>query len=450
MARTLQDYRAAAQNPFGRALLDTIASAEGADYNVQFGGGRFDTSQGWKHPRQVLGRGKGGVNSQWASDASGRYQFLSTTWDEVAGQLGLKDFSPANQDAAAMRLIERRGVSLDGVMAGKVDAGTLAKLAPEWASLPTLQGKSAYGQPVKKAADLLATFNAAAKGAPPAAGAGFQGAAASGTAPPAELSLDVPNPYEGLGRSGGMPMPGQTRTPESLALATIGAAIAAGGAAGAGNAGLQYLAARGAQGRQRMAGALAQMIGAEPPASPPPQVITAPMEAPIQAQPALSAGGIAGPAQGGGGGGAGPVPFKRSVSTSFDQGQPGIDLYFEDKQFRSLLPGRVKDVGYQGSGRGASGKGYGNFAVVESIDPATGEKVDVLYAHLDEVKVAKGQQVGEGYSIGKQGGTGRVLSQDGTIASVDFLAPAPAGSGSMTPYRNYDSLRRRLAKRWSS
>ncbi len=209
MARTLQDYQAAAQNPFGRALLDTIASAEGADYNVQFGGGRFDTSRGWKHPRQVLGRGKGGVNSQWASDASGRYQFLSTTWDEVAGQLGLKDFSPASQDAAAMRLIERRGVNLDDVMAGKVDAGTLAKLAPEWASLPTLAGKSAYGQPVKKAADLLAKFTAAAKGAPPVSGASFQRPAAGGGDPLKELSLDVPNPYGGLDRSTAIPMPGQ-------------------------------------------------------------------------------------------------------------------------------------------------------------------------------------------------------------------------------------------------
>jgi hypothetical protein len=55
----------------------------------------------------------------------------------------------------------------------------------------------------------------------------------------------------------------------------------------------------------------------------------------------------------------------------------------------------------------------------------------------------------DGSAARRQGGTGRVLSQDGTIASVDFLAPAPAGSGSMTPYQNFDLLRRRLAKRWS-
>lgn len=432
MSRTLQQYQELAANPYARALLDTIAHAEGADYDVQFGGGRFDTSQGWKHPRQVLGRGKGGVNSQWASDASGRYQFLSTTWDEVAGQLGLKDFSPANQDIAALRLIERRGVNLNDVAAGKVDAGTLAKLAPEWASLPNLQGKSHYGQPVKKAQDLLARFTAAAKGAPPSSGAGFQGAGAAAGGVP----LDAPDPYRQVAPAA-MPMPGQSQSPQELAMAAIGAAVAAGGIGMGANAGLQYLAARGGQARQALRMAGERLQEASTGAQQTPQAVSpAPQQAAAQPE-AVPAGG------------GGPVPFKRSVSTSFDRGQPGLDLYFEDKQFRALLPGRIKDIGYQGSGRGATGRGYGNFVVKESIDPATGQKVDVLYGHLDSINVTKGQEVGEGFSIGKQGGTGRVLSQDGTIASVDFLQPAAAGSGSMTPYRHFDALRRRLAKRWS-
>lgn len=436
MSRTLQQYQELAGNPNARALLDVIAHAEGADYNVQFGGGRFDTSQGWRHPRQVLGRGKGGVNSRWASDASGRYQFLSTTWDEVSRQLGLKDFSPANQDIAALRLIERRGVDLNEVAAGKVDAGTLAKLAPEWASLPTLQGKSAHGQPVKKAADLLARFQAAAKGAPPQSGAGFQGAGTTAGAAAGGVSLDAPDPYRGIAPAA-LPMPGQQSGAQELALAAIGAAVAAGGIGMGANAGLQYLAARGGQARQalRMAGEKLQEVATGAQAQPQPTM--APLQqATGQSQVAPASSGS-------------PLPFKRSVSTSFDRGQPGLDLYFEDKQFRALLPGRIKDIGYQGSGRGATGRGYGNYVVKESIDPATGEKVDVLYGHLDSVNVTKGQEVAEGVSIGKQGGTGRVLSQDGTIASVDFLAPAPTGSGSMTPYRHFDPLRRRLAKRWS-
>jgi murein DD-endopeptidase MepM/ murein hydrolase activator NlpD len=220
----------------------------------------------------------------------------------------------------------------------------------------------------------------------------------------------------------------------------LGGVMAAAAAAGAGP-GLQYLAGAAQQSRekQRMAGEelMAQALGMQPRAAAPAQT------GPVQQQ--ALAGQIpasAGALQGG--------PVTKSVSTSFDRGQPGIDLYWEDKGFRSLLPGRIKDIGYQGSGRGASGKGYGNYVVKESIDPETGKPVDVLYAHLDEINVQKGQQVGEGAIIGRQGGTGRVLSQDGTIASIDFLAPAPAGSGSMTPYAGFDRLRRRLAKRWSA
>jgi len=138
----------------------------------------------------------------------------------------------------------------------------------------------------------------------------------------------------------------------------------------------------------------------------------------------------------------------RAASRTFDSGQPGLDLWFENKQFPAVLPGRVKQVGVQGSGRGATGRGYGNFIVVESVDPATGQPVDVLYGHLDSINVREGQQLREGQVLGRQGGTGRVISQDGTIASIDFLAPAPRGSGSMTPYDNYQRLRQDVSRRW--
>lgn len=119
-------------------------------------------------------------------------------------------------------------------------------------------------------------------------------------------------------------------------------------------------------------------------------------------------------------------------------GQPGLDLYFEDKRFPALLDGRVKEIGRQGG----ADSGYGNYVVVESIDPKTGKSVDVLYAHLEDgsINVKEGDLVGTGQQIGKQGGTGRVRSVDGTIASVDFLAPAPKGSKSMTPYARWSEL----------
>ena len=67
-----------------RALLNAIAEAEGTSkyanqgYNTQYTGKQFSDLQGG-HPREILG------DSSLRSDAAGRYQFLSTTWDSVMG-----------------------------------------------------------------------------------------------------------------------------------------------------------------------------------------------------------------------------------------------------------------------------------------------------------------------------------------------------------------------------
>lgn len=139
--------------------------------------------------------------------------------------------------------------------------------------------------------------------------------------------------------------------------------------------------------------------------------------------------------------GAGLQSFRQQVSSvTFERpnGQPGLDIFFENKQFPAVLSGRVKDINFE--------PGYGNYVVVESIDPETNQPVDVLYAHLaSRPSLRVGARVAPGQIIGQQGGTGNVRSADGTIASIDFLAPAPAGSTSMTPYRNFDRLRRRIA-----
>ena len=136
--------------------------------------------------------------------------------------------------------------------------------------------------------------------------------------------------------------------------------------------------------------------------------------------------------------------YREQVSSvTFDTGQPGIDVFFEDHNFPAVLPGRVKDMGAQYN---SDGSGYGNYLVIESQDPQTGEMVDVLYGHLPEPPSQYiGQNINVGEIIGRQGGTGSVQSYDGTIASIDFLAPAPAGSGSMTPYRNFKQLRQTIA-----
>jgi hypothetical protein len=133
----------------------------------------------------------------------------------------------------------------------------------------------------------------------------------------------------------------------------------------------------------------------------------------------------------------GSASFERPSSVVFEtaSGQPGVDLYFESKRFPAVLDGVVKDISRE--------SGYGNYVVIESADPRTGQKVDVLYGHLaDGISLRPGQRINAGDVIGIQGGTGNVRSVDGTIASIDFLAPAPRGSKSMAPYPDYDNLRR--------
>ena len=136
--------------------------------------------------------------------------------------------------------------------------------------------------------------------------------------------------------------------------------------------------------------------------------------------------------------------FSSQVSSiTMDNNQPGMDVFFEDHNFPAVLPGRVKDMGAQYNN---DGSGYGNFIVIESQDPQTGEMVDVLYSHLPEAPSQYiGQNINAGEIIGKQGGTGSVQSYDGTIASIDFLAPAEQGSTSMIPYSNYKQLRQTIA-----
>ena len=123
--------------------------------------------------------------------------------------------------------------------------------------------------------------------------------------------------------------------------------------------------------------------------------------------------------------------------------QPGIDLWFADKQFGAVLPGRVKEI------RRNYGN-YGNMVIVESTDTRTGEPVDVVYAHLDNINVREGDRIAIGSVLGRQGGTGRVVSKDGTIASIDFLAPAPKGSTDMTPYRRWKQLASSIKSRIQS
>ena len=135
-----------------RALLNTIRFAEGpwADgddigYRIMFGGGLMPSLD--RHPDRVV------RTARYASAAAGAYQFMPFTWTMVSRSLGMAAFGPQVQDQGAIFLIQRRG-ALALADQGVFSPLLAAKLAPEWASFPTLAGRSFYGQPVKRYHDL--------------------------------------------------------------------------------------------------------------------------------------------------------------------------------------------------------------------------------------------------------------------------------------------------------
>lgn len=136
-----QKYFGLVENPNVRNMLELIAKAEGTTehgHNTAFGGSRFDSLD--DHPRYLKPFKQTDGKTNYTS-AAGKYQFLSNTWDEVRGKLGLTDFSGPNQDAGAIYLIDRAG-ALPDVMNGDYKAAA-NKLGKVWASLPS----SPYPQP---------------------------------------------------------------------------------------------------------------------------------------------------------------------------------------------------------------------------------------------------------------------------------------------------------------
>lgn len=142
-----------------QAFLDMLAWSEGTDkpgqptknrgYDVIVGGSLFTSYS--DHPRQLIDLPRLKIKST----AAGRYQLLARYWDAYRKQLGLKDFSPASQDAVALQQIkERRALEL-------IDAGDIRQAIDRcsniWASLPG----AGYGQFEHKADNLIAKFKAA-------------------------------------------------------------------------------------------------------------------------------------------------------------------------------------------------------------------------------------------------------------------------------------------------
>jgi muramidase (phage lysozyme) len=137
-----------ALTPERRALLNTIRYAEGTwsrgqdhGYRIMFGGSMMPSLE--RHPNRV------NYSGGYASAAAGAYQFMPFTWALASRALQLVGFGPDVQDQAALFLIQRRG-ALALADQGEFSPALAAKLAPEWASFPTLAGRSYYGQPVQR------------------------------------------------------------------------------------------------------------------------------------------------------------------------------------------------------------------------------------------------------------------------------------------------------------
>ena len=123
-------------NQYEKALLETISQVEGTSgpdgYRTMFGGGKFQAPP-WKHPDRVVRSGG------YASAAAGKYQFMPGTWERASKALGLSDFSPANQDKAALWLVKVvRGVD----PSKQLTVSDFEILGKEWAGLSPYYGQT--------------------------------------------------------------------------------------------------------------------------------------------------------------------------------------------------------------------------------------------------------------------------------------------------------------------
>lgn len=148
------------------AFLAMIQWAEGTarhgdPYRVLYGHGEWSgaltdhpAELGWPGvpltPLQCQGAG---LAPGCVSTAAGAYQITRTTWRTLRARLGLVDFGPDAQDAAAIELLRERG-ALELVRAGEL-AAAVQLVRRVWASLP---GAGYAGQAMRSFAELERSF----------------------------------------------------------------------------------------------------------------------------------------------------------------------------------------------------------------------------------------------------------------------------------------------------
>ncbi len=144
------DVTAKDLQPHQRAFLNAIAGPESnGAYNVRYtanGGAAFELTG--EHPRmkEVI---QSGPNKGKTSDAAGRYQFLSSTWDSLPKEAkGDGKFTPENQDRAAWYLAKQdyrrnTGRDLDADLKEKGFTPEVASaLGATWEGFKTNPGKA--------------------------------------------------------------------------------------------------------------------------------------------------------------------------------------------------------------------------------------------------------------------------------------------------------------------
>ena len=130
----------------------------------------------------------------------------------------------------------------------------------------------------------------------------------------------------------------------------------------------------------------------------------------------------------------------KATGVTYDPGQPGLDISFAGNMNRALYSGEVVEIGHQYNpnatgGDGRKGSGYGNYIVIRTENPITGDLMDTLYAHFPDGeldKFSKGDQISRGQLLGRMATEAefgdpatrpRVGSGTGPHMSIDFLKP---------------------------
>lgn len=135
MAKQLENYLEDKNVQAFLALIrDTEGTAKGDDPYRVYGGSAKNQIKDLSKPdfkRWGFTQTDGKKNT---SSASGAYQFLERTWNGLAKEYGLTDFSPRSQDLGAIALLKQSG-ALDAIVKGDFDTA-VKKANRTWASLP--------------------------------------------------------------------------------------------------------------------------------------------------------------------------------------------------------------------------------------------------------------------------------------------------------------------------